>query len=128
MTLTMLDAVYHNILLFKLRCYGMDGWTSRRYSDGTGVLNSVLDSQFKKNRHIGASSTDTTKKVGTREEMTTNSLTVPTRRLSSFGYMNPFCRVELRTLIIKSRDQKRECGNSSSLALRCHLPLLYQGS
>lgn len=26
---------------------------------------------------------------------------------SAFGYMKAFCRVELRTLIIKSRDQKR---------------------
>lgn len=51
-----------------------------------------------------------------------------------------FGRVELRTLIINSRDQKGwerghllqetlgECGSSSSLFLQCHLPHLSQGS
>lgn len=51
-----------------------------------------------------------------------------------------FGRAELRTLIIKSRHQKRwgrdhllqeilvECGSSSSLFLQCHLPHLSQGS
>lgn len=50
-----------------------------------------------------------------------------------------FGKVELRTLIIKSRDQQRwgrdhllqeilvECGSSSSLFLPCHLPHLSQG-
>lgn len=57
---------------------------------------------------------------------------------SAFGYMKASCRAELRTLIIKSRDQKRwgrdhllqlifgKCESSSSLVLQCRLSHFYQ--